>query len=65
MKQFDVIDNFDTKENDYIISSKVIFEYRTNGKYEDIIMNFLNELIELPDQRVKRIRFGPKDKLGS
>ncbi len=65
MQQFDVIDNFDTKENDYVISSKVVFEFRTNTKYEDLIMSFLNELIGLPDQRVKRIKYGPKDKLGN
>ena len=49
MQQFDVIDNFDTKKNDYVISSKVYFEFRTNTKYEDLIMSFLNELIDLPN----------------
>jgi hypothetical protein len=62
MQQFDVIDNFDTKENDYVISSNVVFEFRTNTKYEDLIMSFLNELIGLPDQRVKGIKYGPKDR---
>jgi hypothetical protein len=26
-------------------------------------MSFLNELIDLPDQRVERIKYGEKDKL--
>lgn len=41
----------------------MVFEFRTNTKYEDLIMSFLNELIDLPDQRVERIKYGEKDKL--
>ncbi len=33
-------------ENDYVYSSEVSFEYRKDGRYEDLIMRLINELMK-------------------
>jgi hypothetical protein len=40
------IDNSQMVQNDYIYSSDVFFEYRENGRYEDLIMKFINEIMK-------------------
>ena len=40
------IDNSLMVQNDYIYSSDVFFEYRENGRYEDLIMKFINEIMK-------------------
>jgi hypothetical protein len=39
------IDNSQMVQNDYIYSSEVAFEYREDGRYEDLIMRLINEII--------------------
>jgi hypothetical protein len=40
------IDNSQMVQNDYIYSSEVSFEYREDGRYEDLIMRLINELMK-------------------
>ncbi len=40
------IDNSQMVQNDYIFSSEVYFEYREDGRYEDLIMRFINEIMK-------------------
>lgn len=39
------IDNSEIVANDYLFTSDIYFEYRESGRYDDIIMNLLNELM--------------------
>jgi hypothetical protein len=32
-------------KNDYMYSSDIAFEYRKNGRYDDLIMKLLNEIM--------------------
>ena len=38
------VDNIEALSNNYLISSKVVFEYRDDGNYNDLIMRFINEV---------------------
>ena len=41
------VDNIEALSNNYLISSKVVFEYRDDGNYNDLIMRFINEVKSL------------------
>ena len=43
------IDNMDSLTNDFLANSQIVFEYREDGNYNDIIMEMLNELMGLVD----------------
>lgn len=43
------IDNFEILSNDYFHSSNISFEYRENGRYDDVIMMLLNEIMAKVD----------------
>ena len=36
-------------ENDFLYNNKLIFKYRENGNYNDIIMQTLNKLMTVVD----------------
>ena len=44
------INNFEDLDNDFIYNSDIIWEYREDGNYNDIIMRVLNEVILLADK---------------
>ncbi len=39
-------------QNDYIYSSKVYFGYRADGRYEDLIMELVNEIMKRCDEEI-------------
>jgi hypothetical protein len=39
-------------KNDYMYSSEVAFEYRESGRYDDLIMRLINEIMERCDADV-------------
>jgi hypothetical protein len=39
-------------QNDYIYSSKVYFGYRKDGRYEDLIMELVNEIMRRCDEEI-------------
>ena len=47
------VDNLASNENDLVSRSGVNFQYASDGKYNSQIMEFLNYVISLPDERVK------------
>jgi hypothetical protein len=42
-------DNSETVSNDYFFTSDIRFEYREGGRYDDLIMNLLNEIMARVD----------------
>jgi hypothetical protein len=46
------IDNSQMVQNDYVYSSAVAFEFRQSGRYEDLIMRFINEMMTRCDVEV-------------
>ena len=46
------VDNLASNENDLVNRSGVIFEYAADGNYNSQIMEFLNYVISLPDEKV-------------
>ena len=46
------VTNRSDNENDLVFRSKVKFQYQDDGNYNSQIMEFLNYLIELPDDEV-------------
>ncbi len=44
-------DNSEVLENDYLFSSDVVFEYRDSGRYDDLIMRLLNEIMTRCDEK--------------
>lgn len=45
------IDNTDNIENNYLYKSEVVFKYRENAEYNDLIMRTINEAIKKIDSR--------------
>ncbi len=43
------IDNLEEMQNNYFNNSKVYFEYREDGNYNDVIMKVVNDLLERID----------------
>ena len=43
------INNMEVLSNDFFFNSDIVFEYRENGNYNDLIMRVLNEIISLAD----------------
>ncbi len=43
------VDNIEALSNNYFTNSKVIFEYRESGNYNDLIMLMINDLISKVD----------------
>jgi hypothetical protein len=44
------VDNSEIVSNDYFFTSDICFEYRESGRYDDVIMTLLNELMERTDK---------------
>lgn len=45
------VDNIESLENNYFASSDVVFEYRQEGNYNDLIMLVLNDLMARVDEK--------------
>ncbi len=45
------IDNTDNIENNYLYKSEVVFKYRENAEYNDLIMRTINEAIKKIDSK--------------
>jgi phage I-like protein len=43
------VDNSEALPNNYFAYSKIVFEYRENGNYNDLIMLMLNDLMGIVD----------------
>lgn len=46
------IDNSEIATNDYFFTSDIRFEYREDGRYDDIIMTLMNELMQRSDNSI-------------
>ena len=46
------IDNSEILANDYFFSSDIHFEYRESGRYDDLIMRLINEVLTKIDMKV-------------
>jgi len=42
-KQLEQTNNMDLLENDFLVSHEIMFKYRSNGNYNDMIMKVLNK----------------------
>jgi hypothetical protein len=43
------VDNSEALSNSYFAHSKIVFEYRESGNYNDLIMMLLNDLMRIVD----------------
>lgn len=44
------VDDIESISNNYLTTTSVVFEYREDGNYNDLIMQFINEIKSLLDQ---------------
>jgi hypothetical protein len=47
------MDNIESLENNYFTQTDIVFEYREDGNYNDLIMRMVNDLIGLVDKEVE------------
>ena len=52
-KQLQRTNNLDDLANDFLYSNKIIFKYRENGNYNDIIMTAINKLMQVVDSPIE------------
>ena len=48
-KELQQTNNFEQLANDFLYSNKLIFKYRENGNYNDMIMKVINKTLEIVD----------------
>ena len=48
-KELHQINNLDILANDFLYNNGIIFTYREDGNYNDMIMRVLNKIIEVVD----------------
>ena len=46
------VDNIESLDNNYFTHSDIVFEYREEGNYNDLIMRMINDLMSLVDRKV-------------
>ena len=48
------INSLDTNENNFIIKSKIEFNYREDGNYGEEILRFMNYVINIPKMKIEQ-----------
>ena len=64
VKVISSVDNLGSNENDLVFRSKVKFSYSDTGTYNNKIMEFMNYLINLPQEKVKDKESNTKKRIG-
>jgi hypothetical protein len=44
------VDNIESLDNNYFTHTDIVFEYREDGNYNDLIMRMMNDLMGLIDK---------------
>lgn len=55
------VDNIESLSNNFMVSTNVAFEFREDGNYNDLIMQFINEIKGTLDQKSHRKRTNYRD----